>query len=242
MQGLDTPFSPLMRRRLFAQQMLHPDVRRPQVADRGFAIPISEPARPFTGTGNDGYGSVSQGPLDFSPAINVGGLETPTPGTGDAGYRQGPPRPMVSQPLFEVTRPTNPFAVSSNALGDDYRGPLPGSARPLFDPGSNKINSFAFGGGIMSVLQPFGEYLTNQITETTRQRVGPFLDRVSQMATEEFGLQPQASPALGGIGSLPSIFRPTYFGAGDNVFPTFEGPRQPMGSHAQIFGMHTSLR
>lgn len=118
--------------------------------------------------------------------------------------------------------------------------PLMAVASPLF-AFESPIGSFG-GGGIMSVLQPFGNYLTNQVTETTRAKVGPFLDRVSQMATEEFGLQPQASasPGLGGIGSLPSIFKPTLFGAGSNgqVMPQLEG----MPTHAQIFGMHTSLR
>lgn len=43
------------------------------------------------------------------------------------------------------------------------------------------------GGGIITVLEPFGEYLTDQIDT---QRVDPFLEMVSNAAYQEFGIQP----------------------------------------------------
>lgn len=43
------------------------------------------------------------------------------------------------------------------------------------------------GGGIMSVLEPFGNYLTEQIDA---QRVDPFLETVSNAAYQEFGIEP----------------------------------------------------
>ena len=47
--------------------------------------------------------------------------------------------------------------------------------------------SMSNGSGIMSVLQPFGDYLNEQIDV---QRVDPFLETVSNAAYQEFGLKP----------------------------------------------------
>lgn len=44
------------------------------------------------------------------------------------------------------------------------------------------------GSGIMSVLQPFGDYLNEQIDV---QRVDPFLETVSNAAYQEFGIKPE---------------------------------------------------
>tara|TARA_E500000318_G_scaffold24801_1_gene24882 strand:- start:253 stop:1356 length:1104 start_codon:yes stop_codon:yes gene_type:complete len=46
------------------------------------------------------------------------------------------------------------------------------------------------GSGIMSVLEPFGDYLNEQIDV---QRVDPFLETVSNAAYQEFGIKPQQS-------------------------------------------------
>jgi len=47
--------------------------------------------------------------------------------------------------------------------------------------------SMSNGSGIMSVLQPFGDYLNEQIDV---QRVDPFLETVSNAAYQEFGIKP----------------------------------------------------
>ena len=50
------------------------------------------------------------------------------------------------------------------------------------------------GGGIITVLEPFGEYLTDQIDT---QRVDPFLEMVSNAAYQEFGIQPDQGGGSG---------------------------------------------
>jgi hypothetical protein len=52
-------------------------------------------------------------------------------------------------------------------------------------------------GGIVSLLQPLGDYLGNQIDQ---QRVDPFLEMVENAAYQEFGIDP--SSGGGGMGSV----------------------------------------
>jgi hypothetical protein len=52
-------------------------------------------------------------------------------------------------------------------------------------------------GGIVSLLQPLGDYLTGEIDQ---QRVDPFLEMVENAAYQEFGIDP--SSGGGGMGSI----------------------------------------
>jgi hypothetical protein len=56
--------------------------------------------------------------------------------------------------------------------------------------------SMSGGGGIMSVLEPFGNYLNEQIDV---QRVDPFLETVSNAAYQEFGIKPSQGGGGGGF-------------------------------------------
>jgi hypothetical protein len=83
------------------------------------------------------------------------------------------------------------------------------------------------GGGIMSVLEPFGNYLTEQIDT---QRVDPFLETVSNAAYQEFGIKP--SQGGGGGGFFSGDFYKTNLG-GD-----FSGMPPPLPAVQQP-GMNT---
>ena len=82
------------------------------------------------------------------------------------------------------------------------------------------------GGGIMSVLEPFGNYLTEQIDV---QRVDPFLETVSNAAYQEFGIKP--SQGGGGGGFFSGDFYKTNLGGDFSGMPPPLPPvYQPGGS------------
>jgi hypothetical protein len=70
------------------------------------------------------------------------------------------------------------------------------------------------GGGIMSVLEPFGNYLNEQIDT---QRVDPFLETVSNAAYQEFGIKP--SQGGGGGGFFSGDFYKTNLGGDFSGMP-----------------------
>jgi hypothetical protein len=87
------------------------------------------------------------------------------------------------------------------------------------------------GGGIMSVLEPFGNYLTEQIDT---QRVDPFLETVSNAAYQEFGIKP--SQGGGGGGFFSGDFYK------DNLGGDFSGMPPPLPAVQQpIMNMDTEL-
>jgi hypothetical protein len=91
--------------------------------------------------------------------------------------------------------------------------------------------SMSGGGGIMSVLEPFGNYLNEQIDV---QRVDPFLETVSNAAYQEFGIKP--SQGGGGGGFFSGDFYKTNLG-GD-----FSGMPPPLPAVQQpVMNMNTEL-
>lgn len=84
-----------------------------------------------------------------------------------------------SQLQTAVNVAQNPEAYGFGGFGFREGGMVP--AYPSYGGGGNS-------GGIMSVLQPFGDYLNEQIDV---QRVDPFLEIVSNAAYQEFGIKPE---------------------------------------------------
>ena len=89
-------------------------------------------------------------------------------------------------------------AVSPKELGVDFLG---GTLSPDFNFKDDKYG-FKYvrrfnQGGIVSLLEPLGDYLGNQIDQ---QRVDPFLEMVENAAYQEFGIDP--SSGGGGMGSV----------------------------------------
>jgi hypothetical protein len=91
--------------------------------------------------------------------------------------------------------------------------------------------SMSGGGGIMSVLEPFGNYLTEQIDT---QRVDPFLETVSNAAYQEFGIKPDQG---GGGGFFSGDFYK------DNLGGDFSGMPPPLPAVQQpVMNMDTELQ
>jgi len=91
--------------------------------------------------------------------------------------------------------------------------------------------SMSGGGGIMSVLEPFGNYLTEQIDT---QRVDPFLETVSNAAYQEFGIKPSQG---GGGGFFSGDFYK------DNLGGDFSGMPPPLPAVQQpVMNMDTELQ
>jgi hypothetical protein len=78
------------------------------------------------------------------------------------------------------------------------------------------------GGGIMSVLEPFGNYLNEQIDT---QRVDPFLETVSNAAYQEFGIKPNQG---GGGGFFSGGFYKDGGGGMPNPFSNMPPPLPPV--------------
>jgi hypothetical protein len=101
-------------------------------------------------------------------------------------------------------------AVSPKELGVDFLG---GTLSPDFNLKDDKYG-FKYvrrfnQGGIVSLLQPLGDYLGNQIDQ---QRVDPFLEMVENAAYQEFGIDP--SSGGGGMGSVGFDLPGETFGPG----------------------------
>ena len=101
-------------------------------------------------------------------------------------------------------------AVSPKELGVDFLG---GTLSPDFNFKDDKYG-FKYvrrfnQGGIVSLLEPLGDYLGNQIDQ---QRVDPFLEMVENAAYQEFGIDP--SSGGGGMGSVGFDLPGETFGPG----------------------------
>jgi len=101
-------------------------------------------------------------------------------------------------------------AVSPKELSVDFLG---GALSPDVDLENDKYG-FKYvrrfnQGGIVSLLEPLGDYLGNQIDQ---QRVDPFLEMVENAAYQEFGIDP--SSGGGGMGSVGFDLPGETFGPG----------------------------
>jgi hypothetical protein len=120
-----------------------------------------------------------------------------------------------SQLQTAVNVAQNPEAYGFGGFGFREGGMVP--AYPSYGGGGNS-------GGIMSVLQPFGDYLNEQIDV---QRVDPFLETVSNAAYQEFGIKPDQGGGFfsGGFykggGGLPNPDQGFDF---SNPFPNMPQP------------------
>jgi len=145
----------------------------------------------------DSYDTYKQQVEDYNKAIeqwNAGPRTSPFEGVSptapaEPGFKQedidafqgealGRATQRQSQLQTAVNVAQNPEAYGFGGFGFREGGMVP--AYPSYGGGGNS-------GGIMSVLQPFGDYLNEQIDV---QRVDPFLETVSNAAYQEFGIQP----------------------------------------------------
>jgi hypothetical protein len=93
------------------------------------------------------------------------------------------------------------------------------------------------GGGIMSVLEPFGNYLTEQIDT---QRVDPFLETVSNAAYQEFGIKP--SQGGGGGGFFSGDFYKDNLGGDFSGMPPPLPAFTPDAAQQPVMNMDTELQ
>jgi len=145
----------------------------------------------------DSYDAYKQQVEDYNKAIetwNAGPRTSPFEGVAptapaEPGFKQedidafqdealGRATKRQSQLQTAVNVAQNPEAYGFGGFGFREGGMVP--AYPSYGGGGNS-------GGIMSVLQPFGDYLNEQIDV---QRVDPFLEIVSNAAYQEFGIKP----------------------------------------------------
>ena len=145
----------------------------------------------------DSYDTYKQQVEDYNKAIeqwNAGPRTNPFEGVAptapaEPGFKQedidafqdealGRATQRQSQLQTAVNVAQNPEAYGFGGFGFREGGMVP--AYPSYGGGGNS-------GGIMSVLQPFGDYLNEQIDV---QRVDPFLETVSNAAYQEFGIKP----------------------------------------------------
>ena len=145
----------------------------------------------------DSYDAYKQQVEDYNKAIetwNKGPRTSPFEGVAptapaEPGFKQedidafqdealGRATKRQSQLQTAVNVAQNPEAYGFGGFGFREGGMVP--AYPSYGGGGNS-------GGIMSVLQPFGDYLNEQIDV---QRVDPFLETVSNAAYQEFGIKP----------------------------------------------------
>ena len=181
-----------------------------QVASGMFASPPSAP--PSYGTPAS-YGPNVGAPTGYSvgvPAMDLDiGINSPI-SDNLSGYTPTGTPTSVSDALAQA------LGINNNIAGFNIAPGMIGNAPGLI--GTTKFReggaveypgygqSMSGGGGIMSVLEPFGNYLTEQIDT---QRVDPFLETVSNAAYQEFGIKPDQGGGFfsGGFykdgGSLP---------------------------------------
>ena len=145
----------------------------------------------------DSYDTYKQQVEDYNKAIetwNKGPRTSPFEGVAptapaEPGFKQedidafqdealGRATQRQSQLQTAVNVAQNPEAYGFGGFGFREGGMVP--AYSSYGGGGNS-------GGIMSVLQPFGDYLNEQIDV---QRVDPFLETVSNAAYQEFGIKP----------------------------------------------------
>jgi hypothetical protein len=188
----------------------------------------------------DSYDAYKQQVEDYNKAIetwNKGPRTSPFEGVAptapaEPGFKQedidafqdealGRATQRQSQLQTAVNVAQNPEAYGFGGFGFREGGMVP--AYSSYGGGGNS-------GGIMSVLQPFGDYLNEQIDV---QRVDPFLETVSNAAYQEFGIKPDQG---GGGGFFSGDFYKTNLG-GD-----FSGMPPPLPDVQQpVMNMDTEL-
>jgi len=205
-----------------------------QVASGMFAAPPSAP--PSYGTPAS-YGSNAGVPTGYSvgvPAMDLDiGINAPV-SDNLSGYTPTGTPTSVSDALAQA------LGINNNIAGFNIAPGMIGNAPGLI--GTTKFReggaveypgygqSMSGGGGIMSVLEPFGNYLTEQIDT---QRVDPFLETVSNAAYQEFGIKPDQG---GGGGFFSGDFYK------DNLGGDFSGMPPPLPAVQQpVMNMDTEL-
>jgi len=191
-----------------------------QVASGMFASPPSAP--PSYGTPAS-YGPNVGAPTGYSvgvPAMDLDiGINSPI-SDNLSGYTPTGTPTSVSDALAQA------LGINNNIAGFNIAPGMIGNAPGLI--GTTKFReggaveypgygqSMSGGGGIMSVLEPFGNYLNEQIDV---QRVDPFLETVSNAAYQEFGIKPDQG---GGGGFFSGGFYK------DNLGGDFSGMPPPL--------------
>jgi len=191
-----------------------------QVASGMFASPPSAP--PSYGTPAS-YGPNVGAPTGYSvgiPAMDLDiGINSPI-SDNLSGYTPTGTPTSVSDALAQA------LGINNNIAGFNIAPGMIGNAPGLI--GTTKFReggaveypgygqSMSGGDGIMSVLEPFGNYLTEQIDT---QRVDPFLETVSNAAYQEFGIKPDQG---GGGGFFSGGFYK------DNLGGDFSGMPPPL--------------
>lgn len=162
-----------------------------QVASGMFSGPPSAPSSYGTPAS---YGPNAGVPTGYSvgiPAMDLDiGINSPI-SDNFSGYTPTGTPTSVSDALAQA------LGINNNIAGFNIAPGMVGNAPGLI--GTTKFReggaveypgygqSMSGGGGIMSVLEPFGNYLNEQIDV---QRVDPFLETVSNAAYQEFGIKP----------------------------------------------------
>jgi hypothetical protein len=205
-----------------------------QLASGMFSGPPSAP--PSYGTPAS-YGPNAGVPTGYSvgvPAMDLDiGINAPV-SDNLSGYTPTGTPTSVSDALAQA------LGINNNIAGFNIAPGMIGNAPGLI--GTTKFReggaveypgygqSMSGGGGIMSVLEPFGNYLTEQIDT---QRVDPFLETVSNAAYQEFGIKPDQG---GGGGFFSGDFYK------DNLGGDFSGMPPPLPAVQQpVMNMDTEL-
>jgi hypothetical protein len=188
-----------------------------QLASGMFSGPPSAP--PSYGTPAS-YGPNAGVPTGYSvgvPAMDLDiGINAPV-SDNLSGYTSTGTPTSVSDALAQA------LGINNNIAGFNVAPGMVGNAPGLI--GTTKFReggavgypgygqSMSGGGGIMSVLEPFGNYLNEQIDV---QRVDPFLETVSNAAYQEFGIKPDQG---GGGGFFSGDFYKTNLGGDFSGMP-----------------------
>ena len=189
-----------------------------QVASGMFSGPPSAPSSYGTPAS---YGPNAGVPTGYStgvPSMGLGiGVNAPVSDT-ISGYTS------TGTPTSTADVMAAALGINNNIAGFDVVPGMVGNAPGLI--GTTKFReggavgypgygqSMSGGGGIMSVLEPFGNYLNEQIDV---QRVDPFLETVSNAAYQEFGIKP--SQGGGGGGFFSGDFYKTNLGGDFSGMP-----------------------
>ena len=203
-----------------------------QLASGMFAAPPSAP--PSYGTPAS-YGPNAGVPTGYSvgvPAMDLDiGINAPVSDTL-SGYTS------TGTPTSTADVMAAALGLDNNIAGFNVAPGMIGNAPGLI--GTTKFReggavgygqSMSGGGGIMSVLEPFGNYLTEQIDT---QRVDPFLETVSNAAYQEFGIKPDQGGGGGGF------FSGDFYK--DNLGGDFSGMPPPLPAVQQpVMNMDTEL-
>ena len=156
---------------------------------------------------------------------------------------EGLAKPMYGITLEDIAGP-NPIVDLSDLKDSASRGNPYAGTTGAFVPQRIQVDAqgrvtevpVGFGaGGIVSLLEPLGDYLGNQIDQ---QRVDPFLEMVENAAYQEFGIDP--SSGGGGMGSVGFDLPGETFGPGQ-MKPQV-GFEQPELNQKPSFGFTTPVQ